>query len=91
MRARYELAARFDRVCRLSRRHPRVASVQDRSVDDVDPEVLMWLTDDELAVRRRALVREYDRACRQDKPDPLLVDRIANAIRDVREVQSLRY
>lgn len=50
----------------------------------------MWLTDDELAARRRALVREYDRAFRQPKPDAGALGRIRLAIKDVHEIQSLR-
>jgi hypothetical protein len=62
----------------------------DRGVDDVDPEVLMWLTEDELALRRRGLVRDYDRALRQPHPDVDEVRRIRQAIKDVHEIQSLR-
>ena len=35
---------------------------------DVDREALQWLTVEELAARRRQLVREYDRQLR--RPDP---------------------
>lgn len=41
---------------------------------DVDREALQWLTVEELAARRRQLVREYDRALRQSVHDR---DRIA--------------
>ncbi len=39
-------------------------------VNDADREALQWLTVDELAARRRALVREYDRELRSAHPDP---------------------
>jgi hypothetical protein len=58
-------------------------------VDDVDPEVLMWLTSDELVTRRRALVREYDRVLRQPHRDAAVIGRIRQAIENVHEIQSL--
>jgi hypothetical protein len=39
-------------------------------VNDADREALQWLTVDELAARRRALVRDYDRELRAERPDP---------------------
>lgn len=38
-------------------------------VNDADREALQWLTVDELAARRRALVRDYDRELRGARPD----------------------
>jgi hypothetical protein len=38
-------------------------------VNDADREALQWLTVDELAARRRALVRDYDRELRRPDPD----------------------
>jgi hypothetical protein len=43
-------------------------------VNDADREALQWLTVDELAARRRALVRDYDRELRSEHPDS---DRVA--------------
>lgn len=39
-------------------------------MNDVEREALQWLTIDELAARRRALVRDYDRELRSAHPDP---------------------
>lgn len=43
-------------------------------VNDADREALQWLTVDELAARRRALVRDYDRELRGTRPD---LDRVS--------------
>ncbi|MCA5923100.1 hypothetical protein [Curtobacterium oceanosedimentum] len=43
-------------------------------MNDADREALQWLTVDELAARRRALVRDYDRELRSEYPDS---DRVA--------------
>ncbi|UFU15899.1 hypothetical protein LQK89_17165 (plasmid) [Curtobacterium sp. C1] len=43
-------------------------------MNDADREALQWLTVDELAARRRALVRDYDRELRGERPD---TDRVA--------------
>lgn len=43
-------------------------------MNDADREALQWLTVDELAVRRRALVRDYDRELRGEHPE---ADRVA--------------
>lgn len=55
-------------------------------VNDADREALQWLTVDELAARRRALVRDYDRELRGAHPDPGRVSAIwaeADAIEQV--------
>ncbi|NII52125.1 hypothetical protein [Frigoribacterium endophyticum] len=56
-------------------------------MDDVDPEVLKWMTFDELAQRRRDLIRVYDRTLRSATPDPHEVQRLKRAIYDVRNAQ----
>lgn len=56
-----------------SRQGARAAAYPDR-VSDADREALQWLTVDELAARRRALVRDYDRELRSEHPDS---DRVA--------------
>lgn len=38
-------------------------------MNDASREALLWLTPDELAARRRQLVREYDRELRSHEPD----------------------
>ena len=38
-------------------------------MNDADREALLWLTVDELAARRRTLVRDYDRELRSSHPD----------------------
>lgn len=57
-----------------------------RPVNDVEREALQWLTIDELAARRWALVRDYDRELRDAHPDPNRVTAIwaeADAIEQV--------
>lgn len=52
----------------------QTGGLQSSTVNDTDREALQWLTVDELAARRRALVRDYDRELRGAHPNP---DRVA--------------
>ncbi|MBO9042527.1 hypothetical protein [Curtobacterium flaccumfaciens] len=55
-------------------------------MNDVEREALQWLTVDELAARRWALVRDHDRELRGAHPDPNRVTAIwaeADAIEQV--------
>ncbi|UFU16062.1 hypothetical protein LQK89_17725 (plasmid) [Curtobacterium sp. C1] len=54
---------------------------------DSDREALQWLTVEELASRRRQLVRDYDRATRQPNPDSAQIARISDEAAAIDDVQ----
>lgn len=56
-------------------------------MNDADRDALQWLTVDELAARRRELVREYDRELRGRTPDSERVAAIWAEADAVAEVQ----
>ncbi len=61
-----------------------------RRVNDDEREALQWLTVDELAARRRWLVRDYDRELRKAAPDPARAAAIRADAEAIDQVQRKR-
>jgi hypothetical protein len=62
-------------------------------VDGGEYETLQWLTVDELAARRRELVREWNRlshAAGRNAPDPVEADRIDRTLQIIARIQRER-
>lgn len=68
----------------------KCSGIGSRSVKNSEHDALQWLTVEELAARRRDLVREYDRALRQRDPDQIRVAEIWAEADAIAEVQRAR-